>query len=107
MKKAFYIILFIVYGLSFFPIPDSVILGGEKVASDQLRSNFGPAKLNGTVDSDFFSATLNTIIFNLPAHYGSFVKVFHEKYGKELILKSFINRFRDSIGLLLFLFFAV
>jgi len=94
MKKTFYIVLIIVYGISFTPIPRSVNLGAEEVTSDRIYSSFGPAKLHGTVVGDFFNATLNTIIFNFPAHYGSFIKVFDKKSGKELILKSFSNRFK-------------
>lgn len=94
MKKTFYFILIIIYGISFTPISNSVKLGGEDVVSDRIRSSFGPTKVYGTETGDFFNATLNTVLFNLPAHYGSFIILFEEKSGNELILKSFSNRFK-------------
>jgi len=94
MKKTILIILLVIYAISFSPFSDIVYLGGEEVASERIRSNFGDQELSGSIIGDFLDATLNTVLFNLPAHYGSFISMFDEQNGKRLKLYSFSHRFK-------------
>lgn len=44
--------------------------------------------------TDFFYSSLNTILLNLPAHYGSFISLFSNITGNKLKAFCFSNRFK-------------
>jgi len=93
MEKIILIILAGIYSVSFTPFTDKVELGGEEITSNQILSRFGPRKIYESNGKNFYSAAINTIILDIPGHYGSFIGLFNKNMGNEMILYSFSNHF--------------
>jgi hypothetical protein len=58
----------------------------------------GAQDLQGNFIGDFFGSLSNTIIFDIPAHYGSFIKLFNEQKGNRIILNTFSNRNKKPVN---------
>lgn len=98
MKKSIFIVFVIIYSVSFTPIPEEIKVGNEYITLNQIYSNFGAQELHGNFVGDFFGSLSNTIIFDIPANYGSFIKLFNEQKGNRMILNTFSNRNKKPVN---------
>lgn len=96
-KKTKYITILVIYIVSFTPFSDTIQMNGNVIEADRIRSNLNLQAVRNSPTTDFFYASFNTILFNLPAHYGSFIGLFSKSIGNELKILTFTNHFKAPV----------
>jgi hypothetical protein len=96
-QKTKYITILVFYIVSFTPFSDTIELNGNIIEADRIRSSLNLQSVRNSPTTDFFYAGFNTILFNFPAHYGSFIGLFSKTTGNQMKMFCFSNRFKAPV----------